>query len=202
MGTFYVPETGLGRNSRGDIIEVVVTDYTWEEPIITSNQSSSIHEGASSNFSVEALGHEDNQFVLVSVLTALADLLGINTPIGLAQFYADTNGDGMIGQADQLFSLVDLAMFLDAPTPFTVGDAFVISNGTSPGIPGWLFSTNEITFDPAHGFVVSAAFSGTAVVGAVSTAAAVLPEPDMMPLLATAFALLVISLRLTRSAPL
>lgn len=65
--------------------------------------------------------------------------------------YADTNGDGIIGDGDILYSWVDIRAYLEAPAIFQLGDTFQIVDGRIAGIPGMWFSATPIFLDPLLG---------------------------------------------------
>jgi hypothetical protein len=69
----------------------------------------------------------------------------------IPDLYADTNGDGLIGQGDVLYSWVDVRIYPGATPDFQLGDTFEIINGQVTGLPGMWFSATEIYLDPLLG---------------------------------------------------
>ncbi|CCI04651.1 exported hypothetical protein [Microcystis aeruginosa PCC 9443] len=82
-------------------------------------------------------------------------------------------------QTLDLFVAVDLVQWL-SNNPFTpgIGDTFDVANGVSSLLPGFLFSTSEISFVPGTGFVNNAPFNGqVSFNGLVIDGQVVVPEP-------------------------
>ncbi len=75
--------------------------------------------------------------------------------IHIPDLFADTNGDGVVGNGDILYSLVDLFTYLSAPPTFVIGDQFYIENGRVAGLPGMYFSATPIIVDPVLGPIPS-----------------------------------------------
>ena len=114
----------------------------------------------------------------------LFDNVGNNIPLHLPDFIADTSGDGMIGDGDELFVAVDLVKYLASPPTFAFttspfGSTFDIMNGISPDLPGYLFSKAPISIDPNLGFVISNpadAWTGTTEIIGEHEVTAMVPE--------------------------
>ncbi len=104
-------------------------------------------------------------FVLSNVFGALGEAVGFGVEVRIPDLFADTSGDGVLGDGDVLHSLVDLTVFLAALPTFVAGQAFDVVDGIVPGLPGMMFSTTEFEFDPATGF------SGTPFTGRATTEA-------------------------------
>ena len=80
-----------------------------------------------------------------------------------------------------LFAAVDLVQWLSLATPADLVSTFSITQGTNAALPGYLFSTSPIGFDPAVGFTTSTPFTGdVSVAGLVD---GTIPEPSTMMLL-------------------
>jgi hypothetical protein len=78
--------------------------------------------------------------------------------------------------AQNLFVAVDLMQWLNFGSSFQPGDEFLISNGVSPLLPGFLVSTSPIAFDPSLGFTTTTPANVLAVVGGLLDGQAV-PTP-------------------------
>ena len=94
-----------------------------------------------------------------------------------------------------LFIGVDLTAWLPNETPFSAGDIFTFSDGTSAQLPGFLIGTQAISFDSQNGFTTTAPFTGSAEVLGTGSVAAI-PEPTT--LLAIALSLATLSRRARR----
>ena len=69
----------------------------------------------------------------------------------MPDLYADTNGDGVIGTGDNLYSLINLNDALTVPEPiFSLGDPFNIVNGRVAELPFMYFSSTPFVFDFAN----------------------------------------------------
>lgn len=70
----------------------------------------------------------------------------------IPDLYADTNGDGIIGVGDVLYSWVDLRIYPQVELPtYALGDTFKIVDGRVAQLPGMYFSATEIVLDPVLG---------------------------------------------------
>jgi hypothetical protein len=97
--------------------------------------------------------------------------------------FADTNGDGVIGNGDYLYSYVNLEQFLANGIPsFFPGEVFSIVNGRVAALPGMEFSTAPFTFDPSTGWTTAGDYTGDGVVEADHE---LMPTPEPSSLLLT-----------------
>ena len=108
----------------------------------------------------------------------------------MPDLYADTNGDGVIGTGDNLYSLINLNDALTVPEPsFSLGDPFNIVNGRVAELPSMYFSSTPFVFDLANiGAVdglIYTPFTGKAV---AITDHAFFDVPGPLPLLGVAAA--------------
>jgi hypothetical protein len=131
-----------------------------------------------------AFDRSGSQVEFIPMGDFLFDAVGVNVPVHLPDFIADTNGDGVRGSdGDELFVAVDVAQYLSAPPPFAFrtspfGALFDIVAGVSPELPGYLFSTAAIPFDASSGFGLPAADALTGVVEIIGEhELAAIPEP-------------------------
>jgi hypothetical protein len=69
----------------------------------------------------------------------------------IPDLYADTNGDGVIGQGDVLYSWADLRVYPQEEPSFSLGDHFTVVNGRVAALPGMWFSTTPIFLDSVLG---------------------------------------------------
>ena len=111
--------------------------------------------------------------------------LGMGANVKFPDLFADTNGDGVIGNGDYLYSYVNLEQFLAKGIPsFTPGEVSSIVNGVVAGLPGMEFSTAAFTFDPSSGWTSDGSFTGDGVVEADHELMPT-PEPSSLLLLAS-----------------
>ena len=96
--------------------------------------------------------------------------------------FADTDGNGVLGAGDVLYSLVDINQYLTSVPLFALGDVFNIQNGQVLGLPGMLFSLTPFLYNPtsAAGFDYTP-YSGIGVADA-SHGLAPIPEPATLTL--------------------
>lgn len=134
--------------------------------------------GQASDLMIEAMVFDvgTSQFVLGNIFGTIAGEVGFGQVIIVPELFADTTGDGIIGEGDLLYSLVDLNLYLDGPPSFSLGDTFDISAGLVAGLPGMMFSTAPFVFDPASGFS-GVPFTGVGVADAQVGLSAI-PEPS------------------------
>jgi hypothetical protein len=90
-------------------------------------------------------------FELDEVFATIADTVGYR-PVSVPDLFADTNGDGTIGEGDILYSIVDLDTYLQTEPAIGLGQRYTITNGVVPELPGMRFSRTPFVFDPAAGF--------------------------------------------------
>jgi len=81
-----------------------------------------------------------------------------------------------------LFVAVDLVQWLSFPTPYDPLDTFSITSGRSELLPGYLFSTSPIDYDPLSGFTTGNPFDGDVFV-AGNVDGSTVPEPATLILL-------------------
>jgi len=125
--------------------------------------------------------------------------VGSHHDLRIPDLYADTNGDGIIGAGDVLYSWVDLRTYPDVEPTYALGDFFSIVNGKVDGLPGMWFSPTEIFLDPVLGpqpsggswfdsgqafGVVTEAASGGAVALTEHDLVSSVPEPSAWLLMA------------------
>lgn len=119
-------------------------------------QASPIPEtgGEVSDLSLESVhfNSASNTYSLQDLFGTIQHAFGNSVVVKIPDLYADTNGDGSLGTGDELFSLVDLSVYLNNNPTFTEGETFSIVNGRVAGLPGMLFSTTDFTFNPSTGF--------------------------------------------------
>jgi hypothetical protein len=84
-------------------------------------------------------------------LVAGFDLFG-NPEITAPMFHAANSTD--------LFVAVDLSQWLSFPTVYDASDTFSITAGKSDQLPGYLFSTSPIDFDPVAGYTTTNPYEG------------------------------------------
>jgi|NOAtaT_5_FD_contig_61_592458_length_981_multi_7_in_0_out_0_1 hypothetical protein len=118
-------------------------------------------EGPISDLSIESVFFDPdlNQYVLGNIIGTVAEYS--LSSVSIPDIYADTNNDGIIGDGDILYSLVDLNEFLKNGAPsFTLGDPLSIVNGKIDSLPGMLFSATPFSFTPENGFTNTTYFTG------------------------------------------
>lgn len=109
--------------------------------------------GAESYLNIESL-YKDPVTGLWSFegVPAMMDaVFGPGVVIGIPDLYADTNGDGVIGAGDVLYSWVDMRVYLQHLHAYELGDHYTIVDGQVAGLPGMWFSSSEIFLDPVLG---------------------------------------------------
>jgi hypothetical protein len=135
---------------------------------------------------LEAVAFEPSgdDFLVTPFPDFIRENLGYYVELRIPDLYADTDGSGELGEGDVLYSAVNLANYLPASVDFQFGDIFSISNGTTPGLPGFLFGTEPILRDASspNGFVNPSPFTGTAVALTEHDVSTV-PEPATVLLL-------------------
>jgi len=167
-------------DSLGDSHRVFDVRQTLKIQPTTSNFSPlALSQGAEiSDLSLEAVYQDPttHQYALDNTYGAIAAIRGTNVEVAVPDLFADTNHDGILGEGDYLYSLVDMNTYLQTPQQtFNFGDEFNIVNGQVTGLPGMLFSTTEFTFDPGTGF------SGTPFTGAGTMEGVHLPTATPEP---------------------
>ena len=178
-----------------DVRQTTVNGPLADPPDPSSLQSSA--GGDISDLSIEAVVFDtgSNQYFLENIFALLVSRIGVGASVDIPDLFADTNGDNSVGAGDVLYSLVDLAVFLNSVPAFEIGDTFNIVNGTVASLAGMMFSSTPFSFDANSGFSSGTPFSGAAQAGAFHRIASV-PEPSSLLLLVTSvFALLGVGAR-------
>jgi hypothetical protein len=133
--------------------------------------------GEVADLDLESIFHDPDtdQFLIQDLFGTIAGNLGFETPVRVPDLFADTNGDGMLGEGDVLYSTVDMSQYIHVLPDFALGDTFTISNGLIAGLPGMMFSTTPFTYDPIVGI------SGTPanLEGTVEALHEITPVPDI-----------------------
>jgi len=176
--TFFIPKfVATSGSSAGETVESV---FDVEQEVTDIGNS-----GQVSNVSFEAITVDPStgKFALSNIFAVIAEKHGFGMEILVPDLYADTNHDGILGVGDKLFSLVDLEVYLDSIPAFSLGDAFSVTNGLVPGLPGMKFSTTPFVFDPDNGFS-GTDFSGEAFADSSHGLTAV-PEPGALTMFGT-----------------
>jgi hypothetical protein len=165
-------ENGLFKIVRTDVVDVRQTVEVLRD------------SGEVSDLMIESIlsSPAAGQYALANIFGTLFERVGLQ-PISIPDVYADTNRDGVIGEGDILYSLVDLNVYLNAVPSFTLGESFAIVNGVSDRLPGMRFSTTPFVFDPLHGFQ-DPPFTGTGVTNSFHNVAAT-PEPSTFTICGT-----------------
>ena len=148
--------------------------------------------GAIADLSIEAVVFDPaaNVFVLESIFGRLAERLGVGVSVTIPDLFADTNGDGIIGGGDLLYSLVDLNVYLNSVPDFALGDTFDIINGTVAGLTGMMFSSTPFSFDANRGFSSGTPFSGLGETDSTHEISAI-PEPSSLALVGASLIVLI-----------
>ena len=125
-----------------------------------------------------------NDFVITAFTNFVAEHRGYYVELRIPGLFADTNGDGNIGQGDGLFWAVNLVDYLPGAVTFELGDGFSIVNGTSPSLPGMWFGTEPLLPDASSptGYSNPLPFTGMGFVRGAHGITAI-PEPATWPLL-------------------
>lgn len=126
-------------------------------------------------------------YYLGSNFDAIFARWGAGFEVVIPDLYADTNGDGVIGAGDVLYSLVNIATYIEAIASFTEGDVFNIVNGQVAGLAGMQFSTTEWTWDPVTGFS-GTPFTGSGAADSLHGLTSDAPEPASAALVALGLA--------------
>jgi len=137
--------------------------------------------GARAVLSLESIFFDPNTgtFYLQNTFETISFLAGDGTVVRIPDLYADTNANGVIGDGDILYSLIDLDASLLAPQPsFTLGDFFDIIDGQVAALPFMWFSTAPFVFDPSTGFT-GTPYSGQAI-AATEHDMFTVPEPSTL----------------------
>lgn len=83
----------------------------------------------------------------------------------------------------EIYIAVDLVQWLSFPTPYVDDDTFTVTAGSSPDLPGFVFSTTPIPFTAADAYLAPAPFTGTVTVsGELGSVAGQFPSVDDDPI--------------------
>lgn len=106
--------------------------------------------GPASLLYIESLIYDPDAHLLEleGVFDQLVRGAGSNATVRIPDLFADTNEDGLLGDGDALYSLVELGIYLRSVPSFDLNDTFSIVNGRVATLPGMIFSTTPFTFDP------------------------------------------------------
>jgi hypothetical protein len=183
---------GLGtENDNGPTITIPIPDKVGplggeSVPVADVRQTLKIlkNSGEVSDLSIESVLFDpvSGTFELVNIFGTLADRQ-IFDEVLIPDLFGDTNKDGVLGEGDVLYSLVDLNVYLNLIPSFSLGDSFVMVNGTTPALPGMSFSTTPFAFDPETG-LSGTPYTGTGVAEG-EHGVTVIPEPSAIVLLAS-----------------
>jgi hypothetical protein len=155
-------------------------------PVVDVRQTLKIlkNSGEVSDLSIESLLFDpvSGKFELVNIFGTLADRQ-ITDEVLIPDLFGDTNKDGVLGDSDVLYSLVDLNIYLNSIPSFSLGDSFAVVDGTTLALPGMSFSTTPFTFDAGTGFS-GTPYTGTGVAEG-EHGVSVIPEPSAIVLFGT-----------------
>lgn len=110
--------------------------------------------GEVADLEIESIFHDPdtNQALIQDVFGTIAGKLGFESPVRVPDLFADTNGDGLVGEGDVLYSMVDVNEYIEKTVSFSLGDTFRITNGLAAGLPGMMFSSSPFIYSAATGF--------------------------------------------------
>jgi hypothetical protein len=133
--TFDIPAAGanIGNGQRQDIYDIRQTTQ------VVPRQSNNLLEsdtGQVADLSVEAVFFDGNQYMLGNIFDALSTKVGYMQVL-IPDLFADVNGDGVIGEGDTLYSLVDLNVFLSFNTGVFTWTNIRYCTWKSSGIAGY-----------------------------------------------------------------
>jgi hypothetical protein len=181
---------GLGTETEGGAsIIIIIPDKVGSlggesVPVIDVRQVLKIlkNSGEVSDLSIESMVFDPvrGTYELVNVFGTLADRQ-ITYEVRIPDLFGDTDNNGILGEGDVLYSLVDLNIYLNSIPNFSLGDSFAVINGTTSALPGMSFSTTPFDFDPGTGFS-GTPYSGTAVAEG-EHGVTVIPEPSAIVLI-------------------
>ena len=181
------------------------SDNGEAEPIVDVTKTITVAKnglpGEMNNSSIEAIFFDPatKQFDLGNIFGVLTNRVG-GEEIIIPNLFADTNGDGLLGPGDLLYTLVDLNVYLNLVPTFSLGDSSDIVNGQVAGLPGMMFSTTPFVFSADSGFA-GTPFTG---VGAaeVETGIAAVPEPATWAMMLLGFLDSASALTVARERPI
>ena len=175
--TFDIPSSVDVKDPRGGSMKEFVEDILNITDIFRSPSSRA-------DVMIEAVAFDPDtgSLFINNIFSVIAEHVGFGASIFVPDMFADTNGNGTIGEDDVLYSVVDLYEYLDSASPFSVGQTFDIVDGVASGLPGMMFSTTPFTFDPSIGFVGGTQFNGVGQADTLHDMQA-LPAPSTLALL-------------------
>jgi len=155
-------QSGMGQvvfNVPGQVNGIAVGDFSNHNianvhpPRLTASASAlEIGEGAESYMNGESLFQDPATGLWQFEGTfAQFDFRNLGRNLRIPDLYADTDGDGVIGAGDVLYSRADLRIYPDEEPSFALGDQFTIVDGKVAGLPGMWFSPTPIVLDPVLG---------------------------------------------------
>jgi len=119
------------------------------------------------------------RFELGNIFGAIADQKGIGQTVWIPDLFADTNTDGILGEGDLLYSVVDLNVFLVNAPSFNLGDTFNFANGPAAELPGMIFSTKPFTFAADTGWTSDGGdFTGAGSAESIHGDTPTVPDPS------------------------
>lgn len=174
---FPLPEGGKAKDPLGDL--QTITDVT---------QFTKLPNAAASVLQIAAFVPSGGDFQISPLITYVQNNIAIGKELSIPDLFADTDGNGVLGIGDTLYSTVNLADFLPASVNFNFGDTYSIVNGTSLLLPGMLFGVQPIVPNASNptGYDNPAPWTGTAMALA-SHGIVAIPEPGTILLLGIGF---------------
>ena len=122
---------------------------------------------------------DTGRLLLQGLFATIAGRLGDGITVLVPDIFGDVNGDGVLGDGDTLYSMVDMTLYLDAIPTFSLGDTFRIVNGRVAGLRGMIFSSTPFTYNAVDGFVGSmVTLDGTVEALHGITPVTEIPEPS------------------------
>jgi hypothetical protein len=133
------------------------------------------------NIEAYLFDHASNQWVIESYGDYIRNKVGYDIPVDLPDLWP---GDG-----SDLYGLVNLETWLQAPPAWSPGDSYTIVGGHIAGLPGYEFSTTPWVFDPTTGegtdpWIGTPPADGLAVTVETDHDLTTIPEPASLALLA------------------
>lgn len=170
-----------------DVDQIITVDPRQPRTLLDADGEILSAGGEVSDLSIEALVFDATlgQYQLFNIFGVIEQFVGYKE-VYIPDLFADTNGDGSLGDGDVLYSLVDLVSYLPALPSVDLGKSYTIVNGQVPELPGMLFSTTPFTFDAITGFSWSP-LDGQGITEGLHGVAAT-PEPSTILLLGSGMA--------------
>lgn len=137
------------REGGGGSESLPVTDFHQKvtHPSITNSTSRGAPEGATNYLGGAAYRFLTPDHMRMSFLEdAIFELVGDDVRISIPDGFGDTNGDGVIGDGDVIYSAVNLYEFAPARSSWSFGQFFDVVDGVCDLLPGMAFGTAPITF--------------------------------------------------------